>query len=77
MTYTIPSPANATYVAKTTGRDDTIHNEVGSLIEEPKFVDNAIHHAIYEKANIGDIKLISYQPTKGNISIPKETHLFA
>ena len=57
MTYTIPSPANATYVAKTTGRDDTIHNEVGSLIEEPKFVDNAIHHAIYEKANIGDIKL--------------------
>jgi hypothetical protein len=57
MAYTIPVPANATYVAKTTGRSDAIHNEIGSRIEEPKFVDNAVHHAIYEKTTIGDVKL--------------------
>ena len=57
MTYEIPAPANATYVARATGRSDTIHTEVGSLIEQPKFVDNAVHHAIYETSTIGDIKL--------------------
>ena len=57
MTYVIPAPANATYVARATGRSDTIHTEIGSLVEEPKFVDNAVHHAIYENSTIGDIKL--------------------
>ena len=57
MPYTIPTPANATYVAKPTGRSDAIHNEIGSHIEEPKFVDNAVHHAIYEVSSIGDVKL--------------------
>ena len=57
MTYTIPSPVNATYVALVTGRSDSIHDEISSRIEEPKFVDNAIHHAIYEVSSIGDIKL--------------------
>tara|TARA_R110000765_G_scaffold143188_2_gene244687 strand:- start:1725 stop:3497 length:1773 start_codon:yes stop_codon:yes gene_type:complete len=58
MTYSIPAAANSTYVARTTGRSDAIHNEISSRIEEPKFVDNAIHHAIYENAATGDTKLI-------------------
>lgn len=57
MPYSIPTPANATYVAKPTGRSDAIHNEVGSRIEQPKFVDNAIHHGEYELSTIGDVKL--------------------
>jgi len=57
MTYTIPAPVNATYVASVTGRSDTIHDEVSSLIEEPKFVDNTVHHAIYEPSSIGEVDL--------------------
>ena len=47
MAYTIPSPTNATYVARE-GRSDADHGVVGKRIEEPKFVDNAVHHVIYE-----------------------------
>jgi hypothetical protein len=57
MTYSIPAPVNASYVTLPTGRSDTIHTEIGSQIEQPKFVDNAVHHAIYEPASIGDTKL--------------------
>ena len=64
MTYSIPSPTNATYVARSKGRSDTIHAVIGSLIEEPKFVDNAIHHAIYETSSVGDT-------TSKNIKIKK------
>ena len=54
MAYSIPTPANGTYVARVTGRSDVVRNEVTSRIEEPKFVDNAIHHARYEVTSIGD-----------------------
>ena len=57
MTYSIPAPTNATYVARSKGRSDNIHTVIGSLIEEPKFVDNAIHHAIYETSSVGDTSM--------------------
>lgn len=71
MPYSIPAPANATYVAKTTGRSDAIHNEVSSRIEEPKFVDNAVHHAEYEISTIGDVKL-----NRLKIKPPTQTDFF-
>jgi len=72
MPYSIPTPTNATYVARTTGRSDAIHNEIGSRIEEPKFVDNAVHHAIYEMTTIGDVKLnkLSIKPPTQTDFIP-------
>ncbi|MBT4407295.1 MAG: hypothetical protein HOC79_05415 [Euryarchaeota archaeon] len=56
MAYTIPPPHNATYAASD-GRSDDVHDEIGSRIEEPKFVDNSIHHALYETSSVGDISL--------------------
>lgn len=48
MTYSIPAPTNTSYAAQSTGRMDSLHDEVGAIIEEPTFVDNAVHHVIYE-----------------------------
>jgi len=55
MTYAIPSPTNATYVARVNGRSDAAHEEIGTQIEEPKFVDNAVHHAVFTTAGQGDV----------------------
>ena len=55
MPYSIPSPTNATYVARPTGRSDAVHDEVASKIQQPKFVDNAVHHVRYEASSIGDV----------------------
>jgi len=48
MAYSIPSPANTSYVAPSKGRMNDVHNEIGAIAEEPVFVDNAVHHVIYE-----------------------------
>jgi hypothetical protein len=48
MTYIVPPPVNLSYAARTAGRSDAVFNEVGAIIEEPIFVDNAVHHGIYE-----------------------------
>ena len=74
MAYTIPAPANASYVAPVTGRSDSIHNEIGSHIEEPKFVDNAIHHALVEVATIGDVSMRGIQIKKPSSSDFIMTH---
>lgn len=50
MTYTVPSPTNTSYAAPSAGRLDAIHDTVGAVAEEPTFVDNAVHHVIYEPA---------------------------
>ena len=50
MTYTVPSPVNASYAGPSKGRSDAIHDEVGAVVEEPTFVDNAVHHVIYKPA---------------------------
>jgi hypothetical protein len=50
MTYTVPSPSNTSYAAPSNGRSDAIHEHVGSVAEEPTFVDNAVHHVIYKPA---------------------------
>ena len=50
MTYTIPSPTNTSYAAPKAGRANAIHDEIGAIAEEPTFVDNAVHHVIYETA---------------------------
>jgi hypothetical protein len=50
MTYTVPSPTNTSYAAPSNGRLDAVHDNVGSLVEEPTFVDNAVHHVIYKPA---------------------------
>lgn len=56
MTYSVPSPANASYVKKRYGRSKELHDVVGAIAEKPTFVDNTIHHAIYEttEKTIGD-----------------------
>lgn len=50
MTYTVPSPSNTSYAAPSDGRADAVHEHVGSVAEEPTFVDNAVHHVIYKPA---------------------------
>jgi hypothetical protein len=50
MTYTIPSPTNTSYAAPKAGRANAIHDEIGAIAEEPTFIDNAVHHVIYETA---------------------------
>tara|TARA_R100000152_G_scaffold20682_1_gene15246 strand:- start:1452 stop:3233 length:1782 start_codon:yes stop_codon:yes gene_type:complete len=48
MTYSIAETAR-TIVEPGTGRDDNIRSAVGSITEAPKFVDNAVHHAVYDR----------------------------
>lgn len=48
MSYSVPSPVNTSYAKPRKGRSDTVHDEIGALAEEPTFVDNAVHHVIYE-----------------------------
>lgn len=70
MTYSVPSPANASHVAPSKGRMNDLHNEVGAIAEEPVFVDNAVHHVIYEttqdlskKVQIKKPKQSDFQPS--------------
>ena len=42
-----PSPHSASSASSSTGRDDNIRSNVGSIIETSVLVDNGIHHAIY------------------------------
>tara|TARA_R100000900_G_scaffold46797_4_gene37603 strand:+ start:4207 stop:5877 length:1671 start_codon:yes stop_codon:yes gene_type:complete len=48
MPYTVPTPTNATYAGRRYGRAKEVHNEIGAIAEKPTFVDNAVHHAVYE-----------------------------
>jgi hypothetical protein len=50
MTYSVPSPTNTSYAAPSKGRLDAIHDTIGAIVEEPTFVDNAVHHVIYKPA---------------------------
>lgn len=56
MSYSIPSPTNATYASRS-GRSDAAHDVIGTQVEEPKFVDNAVHHVILEASSVGDASL--------------------
>ena len=47
-TFSVPSPTNASYVGQRLGRAKEVHGAVGAIAEEPTFVDNAIHHVVYE-----------------------------
>ena len=48
MTYSVPSPTNSSYSSRRYGRSKEVHNEIGAIAEKPTFVDNAIHHAVYQ-----------------------------
>jgi len=48
MTFSVPSPTNASYAGQRLGRAKEVHKEVGAIAEKPTFVDNAIHHVVYE-----------------------------
>ena len=56
MSYSIPTPANATYASRS-GRSDATHDVIGTQVEEPKFVDNSVNHAIIETKNVGDVSM--------------------
>ena len=45
-----PFPVYAAVAAVNAGRDDDIRGTVGSKISAASFVDNTIHHAVYEKS---------------------------
>ena len=49
MTWTVATPASATKVEPPIGRLDDILNTIGSKVESPKFVDNAVYHAEYTR----------------------------
>lgn len=49
-TYTVTSPTNTSYAGRSLGRSNAIHDQIGAIAEEPTFVDNAVHHVIYETA---------------------------
>jgi hypothetical protein len=66
MTYSVPSPNNASYVKKRYGRSKEVYNEVGANAEKPTFVDNAIHHAIYETTENLSKKTQISKPNQGD-----------
>ena len=70
MSYSVPTPANATYAGRRYGRAKEVHNEVGAIAEKPTFVDNAVHHAVYEstqsvskKTQVSEPNQNDFQPT--------------
>tara|TARA_R100000406_G_scaffold9890_5_gene6539 strand:- start:362 stop:2059 length:1698 start_codon:yes stop_codon:yes gene_type:complete len=73
MTYSVPSPVNASYVKKRYGRSKEVYLEVGAIAEKPTFVDNTIHHAIYEttEKTIGDNFQVSLSK-KTQVSKPNQ-----
>ena len=66
MTYSVPSPANASYVKKRYGRSKEVYNEIGAIAEKPTFVDNTIHHAIYETTENLSKKTQVSKPNQGD-----------
>lgn len=66
MTYTIPSPVNTSYAAPAKGRSDAIHDEVGAVVEEPTFVDNAVHHVVYKPAQSNGLTAQIDKPTQSD-----------
>ena len=77
MAYTIPPPLNTDYAiagGSEYGRCDSIHDVIGTQIEEPKFVDNAVNHAIIEANSVGDIALRKTKLKKPNPSDFIVTH---
>tara|TARA_R100000734_G_C3319272_1_gene114819 strand:+ start:12892 stop:14562 length:1671 start_codon:yes stop_codon:yes gene_type:complete len=66
MTYSVPSPTNASYVKKRYGRSKEVYNEIGAIAEKPTFVDNAIHHAIYETTENLSKKTQVSKPNQGD-----------
>lgn len=48
MTFSVPSPTNTSYAGQRLGRAKEVHDEVGAIAESPTFVDNAVHHVVYE-----------------------------
>jgi hypothetical protein len=71
MAYTVPTPTNGTYAGRRYGRAKEVHNEVGAIAEKPTFVDNAIHHAVYQSTQSSSKKT---QVTKPNQSDFQPTH---
>jgi hypothetical protein len=70
MTYSHPSAHSATYASNPAGRADNVRDTVGSVVETPTFVDNAVHHARYEK--LKDLKgrqLKIHAPTQGDFQM--------
>jgi len=65
-TYSVPSPTNSSYVKQRSGRLKEVHNEVGALAEEPTFVDNTIHHVIYETTQNLSKKTQVSKPNQGD-----------
>ena len=77
MAYTIPPPLQTNYAlagGNLYGRCDSIHNVIGTQIEEPKFVDNAVNHAIIEADSRGDVALRKTKLKKPNPSDFIVTH---
>ena len=79
MTYSVPSPTNASYSSRRYGRSKEVHSEIGAIAEKPTFVDNAIHHAIYQttEKTIGEgseVLLKKTQVTKPNQTDFQPTH---
>lgn len=66
MAYTFPSPTNSTRVAPKAGRANAIHDEIGAIAEEPTFVDNAVHHVIYETTQNVSKKTQVSKPTQNH-----------
>ena len=67
--YTIPSPVNTTYAAPSNGRLDNVHPEVGAVVEEPKFVDNAVHHARYEVSQNNSKTMVLKSPNENDFQV--------
>ncbi len=70
MTFAVPTPANASYVGQRLGRAKELHDEIGAIAEEPTFVDNAVHHVVYEtvqdnskKTQVSKPNQADFQPT--------------
>ena len=68
-----PSPHSASSASSATGRDDNIRTAVGSIVEAPKFVDNAIHHAVYTRdSNTKGQYLALSRPTQSDFQVTAE-----
>jgi len=70
MGYSVPTPTNSSYAGRRYGRAKEVHNEVGAIAEKPTFVDNAIHHAVYQstqsvskKTQVSKPNQKDFQPT--------------
>lgn len=73
MTYNIPTPYSANFSSSNTARDADIKASVGSKIESSKFVDNAIHHAVYERGSHSSGRTLTLdRPTQSDFQVSPE-----